>query len=123
MSTECIRRTRRAGLGMVLLLASAACATRQATAGPFAAGGRDGEPVLLTVDNQDYRDATIYANWTGVRQRLGMVVGKTTETFRMTWQDYDMHLEVDFIGGGAMTTEPIAVSAGEHVDFVIMPGW
>jgi hypothetical protein len=112
----------RLALGVVLLLATA-CATRRGpTPSPFAEGSQ--EIVLLTVDNQDYRDATIYADWNGVRQRVGFVIGKTTETFSMPWRDYEVRFAVDFVGGGGLPLgERISVWAGEHIDFIIMPGW
>jgi hypothetical protein len=80
--------------------------------------------ILITVDNQDFRDATLYANWNGTRLRVGSVTGKTTKTFSTPWRDYQVLLEVDFLGGGEMRAhQPIAVSAGEHIDFVILPQW
>jgi len=108
-------------LGAVLVLVISACAPRATAGDPFG----DGEPtLLLTVDNQDFRDATIYTNWNGVRQRVGMVIGKTTQTFTLEWRDYEVRLEVDFVGGGEMKLgERIAVQPGEHLDFVIMAGW
>lgn len=119
---ERTRRAALAGLVTVLTVVSAACAARRTAPSPFL---ESGDPtILLTVDNQDFRDATIFVNWNGVRQRLGMVIGKTTETFRAEWRDYVVRLEVDFVGGGEMKlADPISVQPGEHIDFVIMPGW
>lgn len=113
-------RTRTA-LGIVFVLALGACATAAPPSTPFQGTREQG--VLVTVDNQDYRDATIFANWNGPRQRIGMVVGKTTETFSMPWRDFEVRFEVDFVGGGAMKTDPIPVAAGDHIDFVIPAGW
>ena len=39
---------------------------------PFAAD-RQSDEVLLTVQNNDFRDASIYAVWNGVRKRVGSV--------------------------------------------------
>jgi len=109
--------------GAALVLFAGACASSgNDVPSPFVQG--DEAIIGLTVDNQDYRDATVYANWTGTRQRIGMVIGKTTETFTIPWKDYQVQLEVDFVGGGELKAwEPIAVWPGEHVDFIIMPGW
>lgn len=110
-------------LGLTLLLATA-CASRgsRSMPSPFVEGSQ--AIVLLTVDNQDFRDATIYADWNGARQRVGFVIGKTTETFTMPWRNYEVRLQVDFVGGGEMKiADPIPVWAGEHIDFIIMPGW
>ena len=55
---------------------------------------------------------------------MGMVTGKTTETFEMSWRDYEMWLEVDFVGGVELKTGGrMAVWPGEHLDFIIMMGW
>ena len=89
------------GLGVVLVLATAACATRPASPAQIGEGGED-DTVLVTVRNHDFQDAVIYANWNGLRRRVGMVVGKTTETFRVTWRTNQIRLEVDFIGGGEL---------------------
>ena len=106
-------------------LASGACAGQRSDMDPFRSGPGGRElPVLLTVDNQDYRDATVWANWNGRKHRLGMVIGKTPQTFEMSWRDYEMWLEVDFIGGGELKTGGrMAVWPGEHLDFIIMMGW
>jgi hypothetical protein len=118
-----IQSRARAPLGVALALFAAACASSgNDVPSPFVQG--DEATVGLTVDNQDYRDATVYANWNGVRQRIGMVIGKTTETFTIPWEDFQVRLEVDFVGGGGFESrEPIGVWPGEHVDFIIMPGW
>jgi hypothetical protein len=111
-------------LGILLVLVAGACAPRPAVSTPFTGEGGGTPTLRLTVDNQDFRDATIYTNWNGARNRVGMVVGKTTETFTVAWRDYQVRLEVDFIGGGEMKiAEPIGVQPGEHIDFIIMPGW
>lgn len=116
-------RTRRAvAIPLTLGLVLAACAGQSERPNPFSGAGD--ETIQITVDNQDWRDATLYADWNGVRQRVGMVLGKTTETFRTPWRDYYLRLDVDFIGGGGLPSrDAIQVQAGDHIDYVIMPGW
>ena len=89
---------------------------------PFdpARAGRD--DVLLTVRNDDFRDASIYAIWNGVKRRVGSVTGKTSQTFRMSWRSEEVQLEVDFVGGGGYMSERVPVTQGDHLDFIIMPG-
>lgn len=110
---------------LALALAASACAVRTEAPTPFVERGETN--ILITVDNQDFRDATLYVNWNGTKQRVGMVTGKTTETFTTPWRDFQVRLEVDFVVGGdgygVPVTDPIAVSAGEHIDYIIMPGW
>ena len=80
------------------------------------------ESVLLTVQNDNYWDATIHANWGGVRERLGFVVGKTTETFTFTWRRDEMQVEVRFTGDGGWRTDSILVSPGDCLELQIVPG-
>jgi hypothetical protein len=119
------RRTpwHRVTLCAVVLVSVVACAGRGTA--PAAFGDASENPVVtITVQNDDYSDATIYANWRGVRRRVGMVIGKTTETFVTPWRDYDVVLEVDFVGGGGMrAAAEFSVNPGDHLDFIIMPGW
>lgn len=105
---------------LLLALSGTACGTTQA-ANPFEPAPHD-EDVFLTVENNDFRDATIYAYWNGVRDRVGMVVGKTSETFRMEWRSEEIQLGIDFVGGGGYRTETLDVWSGDHLNFVILPG-
>jgi hypothetical protein len=92
----------------------------QPRADPFSAAPSD--QVLLTVQNNDFRDASIYALWNGVKRRVGSVTGMTSQTFRMTWQSEEIQLEIDFVGGGGYVSERVPVTQGDHLDFVIMAG-
>ena len=118
-----IRRNLRALAALGIVLAAGSCSPRgESLPSPFE-GSREGA-IQLTVDNQDWRDATVYVDWNGVRQRVGMVLGKTTETFTTPWRDYFVKIDVDFIGGGGLPAqEAIQVQSGDHLDYVIMPGW
>jgi len=115
----------RATLVGALVIATAACSLfRVNTESPSPFDESGPSTIQITVDNQDFRDATLWANWNGTKQRIGAVTGKTTETFTTPWRDYQVRLEVDFIGGGTLPSrEPILVSAGEHIDFIILPEW
>jgi hypothetical protein len=104
----------------------AGCATSQGSdrvTDPFGGGGAASEDVLLTVENNDFRDASIYALWNGMRRRVGSVTGKTSETFRMEWRSEEIQLEIDFLGGGSgddYVSERVPVMQGDHLNFVIM---
>ena len=104
-------------------LAAGACARSVGSPrSPFVESGE--RTIQITVDNQDFRDATLFVNWNGTRQRLGTVTGKTTRTLTTPWEDYQLRLAVDFLGGGEMPIgDPILVQPGEHIDFIILPGW
>jgi hypothetical protein len=113
----------RGTLFVALGLAATACA-RSVGSSPSPFVERAETTIQITVDNQDFRDATLYLNWNGTRQRLGTVTGKTTRTLTTPWEDYQVRLAVDFLGGGEVPLgDPILVSPGEHIDFIIMPGW
>lgn len=78
-------------------------------------------PVRVTVQNQDFYDAVIYANWVGsTRDRVGMVTGKTTQTFQMDWRSETVRFEADFVAGGTVFFEPIEVWGGDHLDLVVL---
>lgn len=107
-----------------LLLVIGACGGGSTRAGP---GGppnpfdprAESEDILLTVQNDDFRDATVHVIWNGVRTRAGMVVGKTSQTFRMRWRSEEVRLHVDFVGQGEYVSERIGVLRGDHLHFVI----
>jgi hypothetical protein len=108
---------------LLSVLALAACASSQSATprseDPFS-GGAANEEVLLTVQNNDFRDASIYVYWNGVRDRVGEVTGKTSETFRMSWRSERVELGIDFVGGGGYRSESIDVTQGDHLNFVIL---
>jgi hypothetical protein len=114
----------RSVLAGLLLTALVGCATTTEERSPDVFSAADGveEDVLITIQNNDFRDATLYAYWNGVKDRVGMVIGKTSETFRMEWRSEVVHFEVNFIGRGGFRTEPIDVWEGDHLDFVIPVG-
>ena len=113
-------RSRTALLVGALLLS--ACASGATPEDPFYRTGAAESRVRLTVDNQDFRDGVVYMYWNGVRDRLGLVVGKTKKTFEMDWRSEEVQLEVDFVGHGGFRSETVGVWAGDHLDWVIRPG-
>ena len=115
---------KRAGLRFFVLLSLIVAPTACASPSPgneFRISPTTGS-VLLTVQNDNYWDATIHANWGGMRERLGFVVGKTTETFTFSWRRDEMKVEVSFVGDGEWRTDFILVSPGDHLDLMILPG-
>jgi hypothetical protein len=130
-----MRGTKRAGalvrVGVVAILGIAGCATTT-NEDPFDTGlGLAGEDVLLTVQNNDARAATIYAYWNGMRERVGMVTGTKSETFRMRWRSEEVQLGYELLARRAIArqtdyvdgyrSEPIPVVRGDHLNFVIQP--
>lgn len=109
--------------GCMLALGACASGGQGASGDPFSGAppGFDG-PVQFTIENNDFRDATIYGYWNGVRERLGMVTGKTSKTFSTDWKSEQFAFYVNFVGGGEYVSETVDVYAGDHLNFVIMPG-
>jgi hypothetical protein len=86
-----------------------------------AARGYGSGSVTVTIQNQDFKDATIYANWAGMaRHRVGLAVGKTSKTFIIEWRSEVVQFDADFIAGRTFAFEPISVYEGDHLDLIIM---
>ncbi len=111
---------------LALILMVGGCATgapgSQPSVDPFDTAGAGSDDVLLTVLNNDFRDASIYAIWNGVKRRVGSVTGMTSQTFRMSWRGEEIQLEIDFVSGNGYMSERVPVTQGDHLDFVIMAG-
>ena len=106
-----------------VLLATAGCSAGQEEPGSPFDGTRGSEDILLTVENNDFQDATINLFWNGMRTRAGMVTGKTSETFRLPWRSEWAYIEVDFVGSSRdYQSERVSVYPGDHLNFVIMVG-
>ena len=77
--------------------------------------------VMVTIKNNDFKDATIYATWSGgMRHRVGLSVGKTTQTFDLEWKSDIVQFEADFMAGRKFTFGSISVYEGDHLQLVIM---
>lgn len=102
------------------LLAAGCGGGRQTLRGdPF--GEFQDDQVRLTVHNNDYRDAVIYAVWNGYKDRVGMVTGTRSQTFAMKWKSEWIRVQVSFIGDNEeQTSDQIPVTPGDHLDYVIL---
>ena len=83
--------------------------------------GQARDRVTISVDNQNFLDANVYALWNGQRDRVGMVTGKTAHDFDVDFRNGDLQLEIDLIAGQSMTTDRISVFEGDDVQLVIPP--
>ena len=104
---------------LVLGLSLAGCHRRDL--GPMLGRGRQ-EAVKLTVQNNRFEDAAIYANWMGgKRHRVGLAIGGTASTtFEFPWVSDVVTFQVDFIAAEGYSVDPIEVSPGDHLDLVIL---
>jgi hypothetical protein len=126
MTTPRLAPTRTAfALALLTALLGSGCAAGSAlTEGvedPMDPNDKFGSVVRLTVQNNDFKDATVYAVWQGAnRRRIGMVTGKTSATFTFDWVSHILSIEADFVAGEGFVSDPIEVWEGDHVDLVIM---
>jgi hypothetical protein len=105
-------------LTLAVALAAGGCASRGRAIEPGAAN-----EVQVTVDNQNFKDAVVYAVWGGgPRDRLGMVTGKSTQTLTAPFKTGDLRIEVDFIAGDDVLTESLGVFQGDQIHVTIPPG-
>jgi hypothetical protein len=101
-------------------LAASACSHNRPLVSRMAGQGND---IQITVENQNFKDATVYAIWgAGNRDRLGLVVGNTTQTFTAPYKAGDFRVEVDFIAGDDIVTENMGVTRGDHIQVTSPPG-
>ena len=78
--------------------------------------------VTVTIQNNDFKDAVIYATWKGFnRKRVGLAIGKTSQTFTIEWQSVRLlQFDADFIAGGTVPFGDMPVNEGDHLDLIIM---
>jgi hypothetical protein len=84
----------------------------------------DTEPVrelTLHVINENFHDATIYAVWSGYRKRLGIVTGHGDETFRFTWAQPELSVEIRLLAVGSTTTHSLPVFEGDVLQLRVQP--
>ena len=98
----------------------------------FACGGRSGsgapvrpaderEEISVEVQNQNFYGVTVYAYRAGSRTRLGVVEAQGTRSFNFVWITGDLRFLVDFLAGGCILTQPMAVDRGDDVLLVVEP--
>lgn len=108
----------------MLILAAAVLASGCASSGRPIVSREEGAgtDVQITVENQNFKDATIYAVWgTGPRDMLGMVTGNTTQTFTTPSRIGDLRVRVDLIAGDDVVSESMGVFEGDHIHVTIPP--
>ncbi|MBM4183517.1 MAG: hypothetical protein FJ207_04730 [Gemmatimonadetes bacterium] len=105
-------------IALTLTIAVSGCASRARVSEVSVA--RD---VVVTVENQNYKDAVVYAIWgAGPRDRLGMVTGNTTQTFESAVRGGgELRVEVDFLAGVDLVAERMDVFEGDDIHVLIPP--
>ena len=93
------------GIALVSASLLIGCAGNSGSSRPAALFGaaRGSGNIMVTIQNNDFKDAVIYANWMGsIRKRVGLAIGKTSQTFTIKWQSEVVQFEADFIAGGEL---------------------
>lgn len=109
----------------LLLLFSATLLSGCASSGPnpFQEGAGGDRTIQVTIDNQNFNDATIRAHWRGGSEmRVGTVNGNSSETFTLRHRSDVVRFEVDFLAGGGYMGNSISVSPGDHLRMVVRSG-
>ena len=110
-------------VGVALLSASLlmGCA-RAPRPAPLFGAMRGSGLVTVTIRNDDFKDAVIYATWRGgVRKRVALAIGKTSQTFTIEWQsEAFLQFDADFIAGEIFSFGSMQVNEGDHLDLIIM---
>lgn len=78
------------------------------------------ETITLRVNNLNFNDATLTLVTSGTRNRLGIVSGKSTQSFSVRWPNLqELRVQISVLAGGNFTTAPVTVGPGERVELLI----
>ncbi len=104
------RRT--AGLGLLLLVVTLSACTQRRSRRPQQNAY---PPITVSVENQNFYDATVYLRWRGDRRRLGVVNGNGRGTYESPWYGPDVQIEIELLAGRRHLGDPIGVSPGDQL--------
>lgn len=80
------------------------------------------EPAQVRVINDNFYDVTVYADYDGHRERMGRVVGHTTETFEITARTgARVAIAVAVQAGRTHLTERITIDPGDEIEVRVPP--
>jgi hypothetical protein len=108
-------------VGMALLTAC----TRQAVPGAETPSPMsEARDVTVEIDNENFSDVTIY--WirnqdTSNPGRVGYVTGFSKKTFTFRWSSGELEFRIDFLAGGSVFTQALAVDPGDSLNLVVTP--
>ena len=73
----------------------------------------------IEVRNQNFNGVNVYLYSDGFKNRLGTVTGNQTRTFPFDWLYPEVRILFDFVGGGCVRTESMAVVRGDDLLLII----
>ena len=88
---------------------------------PAPAGQRDMGTMTLTIQNNNFNAATVYALWPAPK-RLGRVEGKSERSFTIPIESTDVTFEGRLQTGSPTSVGPVAALPGREYTLVIPPG-
>jgi hypothetical protein len=104
---------------LLVLLVGTGCATGGA-ANPFGDGEGGDRSIRIEVRNFNFADATLYALRGSERIRMGVVTGKTDDTFEIPWTvTLPLRIEINLLAGERCVTRPMNVDPGEVIQLQI----
>ncbi len=107
-------------LATILLALSASAGCGGTRADPMRRGGGDQQTIQLRVNNLNFNEATVTAVTSGSRVRIGIVAGKSSETFTVPWPSLqELRIQISVLAGGSYTTPGVTVGPGERVELLI----
>jgi len=108
-------------LSVALLLPVVVMGCNATRADPMAGRmGAGSAMIQLRVTNLGFNDATLTAITTGNRVRLGVVPGKTNQSFTIPWDALqELRVQISVLAGGNYTTPSVTVNPGERVELLI----
>lgn len=96
-----------------------ACAPRQVD-NPFRPDAAQQSEIGISIENQGFNDARIYAVSVAGLQLLGQVPGKGTRSFTLRWTRLDdLRLRMDFLAGETYQSNSVDAAPGDRVELVI----
>jgi hypothetical protein len=105
-----MKRSHAVSLFVLVILVAASCSS-----GRGRQQSSNYPPIKVSIENQNFYDATVYLSWRGDRRRLGVVGGNTTQTFESQWFGPEVTIQIDLLAGGRRTGDPIGISPGEEL--------
>ena len=104
-------------LYVAVALFAAACGSARQRIGER--GPDPDREVSVTVKNENFYDAAVYACRGTLQDRLGVVTSNTTRDFTFRWITSDLRFLIDFTGAGRYLSTAMHVETGDELQFVI----
>ena len=122
VSGSSFRKTAATLLSVAVIMMAGACIFPHRAAVPDdAPNDPSNEVVSVSVENQNFYDATIYTVHGTTRERLGNVGGQGHENFSFKWKAGEVYFIIALLAVGEYPTERISVSPGDQLELTVEP--